>query len=188
MKCSPHVVSRKSHRCVFCGASDLDILLKKETMVAAKQTTPDNMLEGVGKRGNLPSIKDTPLSAFRNTAVQRIETGIEIKTRFEALHHWPNAPEEVSFLRHPHRHEFHVKVSYVTSHGDREIEFFMEKKKINEFIINQGWTAELTTNSCEQFARTILDEFIPRGAWCVEVSEDGDNIGYAMMLESKEGA
>lgn len=118
-------------------------------------------------------------------------TTIWVTTRFSAIHYWPNPPVEVSFLAQPHRHEFHVKLEAQVFHGDRELEFFIVKNWLNNYVsswVNNG----AYTHSCEQFADEILDAFVqvfpatkfdrsfPAPVSCkrfvsVTVSEDGEN-------------
>ncbi len=39
-----------------------------------------------------------------------IDRMIWVTFQREGIHQYPDAPEEVAFLRHPHRHVFHLKV------------------------------------------------------------------------------
>ena len=48
----------------------------------------------------------------------------------EGIHFYPNAPEEVSFLRHPHRHMFHFRVEMEVFHDNRDVEFIMWKREM----------------------------------------------------------
>jgi hypothetical protein len=107
---------------------------------------------------------------------------IIVKTQFAGVHNWPEAPDVVKFLREPHRHIFKIKV-IIPINKDRELEFFMVKKIIDEFISNKFWwaygeIAELKSTSCEELAEKI-------GRWLIEqcdfprvsviVMEDGEN-------------
>lgn len=95
---------------------------------------------------------------------------IFIKTRFVALHRWPEASYPVSFLSSPHRHEFHVKAFFDVGHDNRELEFFTKKIHIDDEVEKIMPFAE--TFSCEQWSRGIG---LAVGACSVEVSEDGEN-------------
>lgn len=108
-----------------------------------------------------------------------METSIYVTTDFEALHCWPNAPKEVEFLRHPHRHLFGVKLFVRVSHEDRDVEFFTLKKALEEIILLLKESLLTTvTMSCEQMASFLLWECVKRGRYSVksvEVNEDGEN-------------
>lgn len=90
---------------------------------------------------------------------------------FEAMHRWPDAPEEVAFLSNPHRHIFNVRAEKVVSHDDRDVEFILLKREIQKWI-DRALLARVDTWSCERWASEILkahnlDE--------VTVDEDGEN-------------
>ncbi len=109
------------------------------------------------------------------------KTYIKIRTDFEGYHHYPNAGSidpRISFLENEHRHMFKVEVKISVSHLDRELEFFLVKWALNEFI--QG--GNMNHKSCEMIATDILNlHLIPRyGAhryYEIVVSEDGESDG-----------
>lgn len=97
------------------------------------------------------------------------------RTSFVAFHHWPQAPEEAEFLRHPHRHVFHVELGIEVSHSDRDVEFISLKDALDGEIEHILKSEDTSTWSCEMWAGRIL-------AWCENtmpsyctVSEDGEN-------------
>jgi len=97
-----------------------------------------------------------------------------IQTQFAGIHCWPGCPhEEVSFLKQPHRHVFHVKVVIPVQHTDRDVEFIMKKAEIDEFIKSEIGT-DIGSNSCEDIALILLERF---EASYVSVLEDGENGG-----------
>lgn len=111
---------------------------------------------------------------------------ITIKTQFEAMHYWPDAPDEVSFLRDLHRHIFHVEANIQVSHDDRELEFFMVKKFLDKTIVKMLKDLQFS-RSCEQMAeyllRAIEKKYKVKGEKrmvSVSVSEDGEN-GASVM-------
>lgn len=108
-------------------------------------------------------------------------TYIRIRTQFEGFHCWPDAPDNVSFLRDRHRHLFQVLVTFQVDHADREREFFTEKAKIDSVLEIQRWKSVTKNWSCEHWATFIADEF---DASCVEVSEDGENAAFAIADRS----
>lgn len=110
-------------------------------------------------------------------------TYVSVKTQFEGLHQWKDAPDEVGFLRDLHRHLFKVEVSVEVKHDDREIEFFILRRDVDSII--QGYlcvqerAARLPiVGSCEMVAREILEGLIDKydgRTLIVAVSEDGEN-------------
>lgn len=102
---------------------------------------------------------------------------IYIKNQFVGFHRWKNAPDEVSFLRDPHRHIFKVKTSIEVQFADRELEFFMVQKEIDEIIA--GWKSIDTLDwSCETMAIDILKNLhkrYPNRKMTCDISEDGEN-------------
>ena len=99
---------------------------------------------------------------------------IFITTEFEGFHKYPNAPEEVSFLRDFHRHIFKVKVSIEVFHNERDIEFILFKRYINSLISN----GDMNCLSCEAISDILfekINEKYPNRKITIEVSEDGEN-------------
>ncbi len=114
-----------------------------------------------------------------------VKRWVTARTQFRGLHHWPNCPlDEVGFLRDPHRHTFHVMVSVEVSGADREVEFFVLQRKIDD-ILSQKFSEEddtliLGARSCEMMADEIYDglqnEFGGGGMRMrISISEDGEN-------------
>ncbi len=112
-------------------------------------------------------------------------TKVWVTAQFEGLHFWPEAPEEVFFLRHPHRHIFHTKVTVLTN-SDREVEFFLLKKDVKTVICifekmgscsPREQVAPLIPYSCEKMAEHIFLELKKLGynVCEVEVNEDSEN-------------
>lgn len=116
-----------------------------------------------------------------------MEKVIVINARFAALHCWPECPfEEVGFLKHPHRHEFHVTVKWVVLHNDRDKEFIMMKNWLTDFTRYHFANKDLGRMSCEDIADKIyqatLREDEPSGCCFVSVFEDGEN-GVEVMYD-----
>ena len=80
------------------------------------------------------------------------QTFIYITTQTEFIHQYKDAPDEVSYLRYPHRHVAHIKVKVEVFNNDREIEFIMFKHEIEKNLKLDF----LTNNSCETIANQIL--------------------------------
>lgn len=99
---------------------------------------------------------------------------------FEALHNWPDIPEQEScwFLAQKHRHVFKIKVYKRVYHDNRDAEFIDFKHQVSEYLKSQFFTdaksgiPDINNTSCERLGRMILNQF---DAIKVEVSEDGEN-------------
>ena len=112
-----------------------------------------------------------------------IKYHVRVINRFIGLHCWPEAPEQVKFLRDLHRHEFYIRTEVEVEHHDREIEFFILKGNIDK-IINEEFGEEQIKNlgrkSCEEIA-TIVHSRLNHHASChgrsmkIEVLEDDEN-------------
>ena len=97
-----------------------------------------------------------------------------VKMEREMLHCWPGAPEEVSFLRHPHRHIFKISVDIQQFGDDRDVQYFMLRNRIQPFI-DKEWPLH---TSCEMMAKAIKKEVrrrYPGRLVRVSVFEDGEN-------------
>lgn len=89
------------------------------------------------------------------------------------FHCYPDAPEEVAYLRDRHRHVFKFKVEVSVTHAERDIEFHMLKN----FLEKQYPVTECGGKSCETMALEVLnliEENYPNRRASVEVSEDGE--------------
>lgn len=105
-----------------------------------------------------------------------IKKWVKVVFDVQGIHSYPNAPEEVSFLRHPHRHVFGFSVYVEVFHNERDIEFIMLKNELRSL-----WSQEIQNwegHSCETLATDVV-EYIkhnyPGRDVTVEVSEDGEN-------------
>jgi hypothetical protein len=107
-------------------------------------------------------------------------TYIKVRTEFEGFHFYPNAgtiDSRIKFLENEHRHIFKVEVKISVTHLDRELEFFLVKWALQEFIKDGNQNHK----SCEMIATDILENhLIPlygNRAYTVVVSEDGESDG-----------
>ena len=91
---------------------------------------------------------------------------------FEMFHCYPDAPDEVAFLRNLHRHLFKFKVSWYVTHLNRDREFFIERRACINAIAVRADRSDTHVWSCEQWAEYLLKEV---DAAEVTVSEDGEN-------------
>ena len=94
----------------------------------------------------------------------------------EGIHKYPDAPDEVDFLRYPHRHMFHFKVQIEVYNDDRDIEFFIFKRWLESLYADD--ILQLDYKSCEMMAddlaKQIKDKY-PDRRLSIDVSEDGEN-------------
>lgn len=120
-----------------------------------------------------------------NAMIAKITKSIFVRTTFPARHAWPEAPIVVAWLRHPHRHLFHVEVHFSVSHDDREKEFFMLQRELEKYIVAAGWRdGELGSMSCEMLAGDVLLAFRSYGAFAAMVSEDDENGAWVRVEET----
>lgn len=106
----------------------------------------------------------------------------------EGIHQYPNAPEEVSFLKYPHRHIFHFRVEMEVEHLDRDVEFIMLKRELEALYSSD--TLQLNNMSCEMVAEQLSNYIFtkyPGRDIVIEVSEDGEN-GCRMYYPKEEGS
>ena len=99
---------------------------------------------------------------------------IWITHNFEGFHKYPDAPDEVVFLKNEHRHIFHLKIWIEVFHDDREIEFFMFKNFIKTLIK----TDSFNHMSCEMISDILYEKInkkYPKRDVKIEVSEDKEN-------------
>jgi len=67
---------------------------------------------------------------------------------------------------------FYVTVRYKVDHDDRFLEFFIEKRKLDQFILDCYMNKELPGKSCEMMCKDIADYL---EADYVSVFEDNEN-------------
>lgn len=107
----------------------------------------------------------------------------------EGIHRYPDAPEGVEFLRHPHRHMFHFRVEIEVFHDDRDIEFILFKRELEGLYAEDG-ILELDFCSCEMLADALsgyIQQEYPDRDLKIEISEDGEN-GAVCYYKAREQA
>lgn len=101
---------------------------------------------------------------------------IWITAEKEFMHHYPDAPRTVSFLRNEHRHNFKFKIYFEVNSDNRELEFIIIQRLIKGILFKMPFN--LRAKSCEMIANDIwkrLSERYPKISIMIEVSEDGEN-------------
>jgi hypothetical protein len=94
----------------------------------------------------------------------------------EGIHCYPLAPEGVEFLRNPHRHIFHFHVTVEVFHNDRDIEFILFKRELENLYKED--LLHMDYKSCEMLAEDLIGYISTKYAGRdikVEVSEDDEN-------------
>ena len=107
------------------------------------------------------------------------DTSIWVTFSRPGIHCYPAAPEDVSYLRVPHRHLFKFRVEVEVFHDERDIEYHQFLRWCEE----RYSTGELQCNdmSCESIARALLVAILTyhpgvkntKRSVAVEVSEEG---------------
>ena len=108
-----------------------------------------------------------------------MKTNVIVTLSVEGLHNWPDARNvfpEVGFLSDMHRHIFHITMKKEVFHDDRDIEFIMFKRDVQDYL--QKYYREdyrchfFGPKSCEMIAEELLKQFD-----CVYASvwEDNEN-------------
>ena len=121
-------------------------------------------------------IRDTIREQSREQVERQVKKNIWVTFQKEGIHKYPNAPDEVDFLRYPHRHMFHFKVQIEVYNDDRDIEFFIFKRWLESLYADD--ILQLDYKSCEMMAddlaKQIKDKY-PGRRLSIDVSEDGEN-------------
>ena len=117
--------------------------------------------------------------------ISNTKTYIKVRTQFEGFHHYPNAgsiDDRIQFLENEHRHMFKVEVKISVNHLDRELEFFLVKWALNEFIQDGNQNHK----SCEMIATDILYNHLllryGERYYEIVVSEDGESDGIVEYI------
>lgn len=88
-----------------------------------------------------------------------MNTSIVVRTQYEGIHRYKDAPEQVKFLRDYHRHIFYVEAKIQVFHDDRDLEFIMVKQAINAYFdifLNKFDVYEMGDQSCEMIAKNLI--------------------------------
>jgi len=121
-----------------------------------------------------------------------MRTFIKVRTEFEGFHYYPNAgsiDSRITFLEHTHRHIFKVEVKISVTHLDRELEFFLVKWALSDFIESGNQNHK----SCEMIATDILENhLLPKYGkdryYEITVSEDGESDGIVEYIPKESSS
>ena len=92
------------------------------------------------------------------------------------VHQYPAAPDDVQYLRAPHRHLFKFKVKIQVWHDDREIEFHQFLNWV-EGLYSGEQSLSLNNSSCEMISDSLaanIQSRYPYRLLQIEVWEDGE--------------
>ena len=109
-----------------------------------------------------------------------LKRSVIVKLQVEGIHNFPRAVElfpEVAFLSDPHRHIFHITLSKLVLHNERDVEFIIFKRDVLDYLHDHyensfNRALEFGAMSCESIAEELLTKF--DCDW-VEVWEDNEN-------------
>jgi len=111
-----------------------------------------------------------------------MKTSIVVKTQLEALHCWPDVPQDhpSAYLANLHRHVFQIELYFTVSHSNRDLEFIAIKHEVDDLLAanfdkdNFYGISNLKNSSCEYLAEWLLNIFLYRNCYKVIVLEDGE--------------
>jgi hypothetical protein len=99
---------------------------------------------------------------------------VETYNEVAGLHYWPEAPDEVHFLRSKHRHLFCIRCLFEVNHTNRERELYITQNKIEQYLFDKYPRNEHCLDfgkmSCEMIAADLVQSL--SCIYC-EVLEDG---------------
>ena len=101
-------------------------------------------------------IRDTIREQSRDEVLRRVKKNIWVTFQKEGIHKYPDAPDEVDFLRYPHRHIFKFKVQIEVYNDDRDIEFFIFKRWLESLYADD--ILQLDYKSCEMMADDLAKQ------------------------------
>ena len=104
---------------------------------------------------------------------------MKVTTRFSGIHFYKNASGDEEFLKHPHRHVFHVTVMIEQFHSNRDIEYIHFKRWLDNHLDKLN----VNSKSCEMLCNTIyqliqkdyLSKNLEKRNIIIEITEDGEN-------------
>lgn len=176
----------------LCGEMVYNILARRKMANAVEDERRNATMYHPNCKCSMDGSKQEAVEVIQDIAVTT-------RTSFEGIHCWPDAPDEVWFLRYPHRHVFGVEVKLWVDHGDRDVEFIMFKRAVNRAISSNAsvrngvW--DMGSLSCEQVAGKIYDALVrDQGAVVdrmrtvqITVDEDGENGATVMFCPVTHG-
>ena len=100
-------------------------------------------------------------------------TEIFVKLRVPGFHYWPKASTNRAYLGERHRHLFHLVVSMVVGHADREVEFHDLLDEVRRlFPVGEDHFGKSCEMMAQEMGHTLATKY--NRPVTVEVSEDGE--------------
>lgn len=99
----------------------------------------------------------------------------KVKTQFEGIHCYPKAPQKVNFLRNAHRHIFYVTVWIEQYHNERDVEFILFKRFIEQIIKNSKFPREASCETISDFLANKISRKYRNRSLKIEILEDNEN-------------
>lgn len=147
---------------------------RKDLGIASAQTIP---ITGLCSE-NEPA---PPVEVVRPLSIQVI-----VKLQVEGTHNWPGCPiEEVDYLKHPHRHMFHIEARKKVTHEDRDVEIIRLGHEIRNYLHDVFYDSDkrchaFGSRSCEMLATQLVRVFNLESC---QVLEDGENGSIVTALD-----
>ena len=79
-----------------------------------------------------------------------MRTSVIVRLQVDGIHNFPAASElfpEVGFLSLSHRHMFHIEAKKEVFHDDRDVEFIMFKRDIQDYLKQMYYKPESRIHS-----------------------------------------
>lgn len=100
---------------------------------------------------------------------------VVVKLQVEGIHQWKDCNiNEVSFLKHPHRHIFYIECKKEVTDDNRQIEIICLKRRILAYLHVKYCVGvcQFGNKSCEMLAKELVKKF--QLSYC-SVLEDNEN-------------
>lgn len=106
------------------------------------------------------------------------QTSVIVRVVVEGFHRFPGAElvfgNEVNFLSNRHRHLFYIIAEKKVFHDNRDVEFILFKRDLQQYINSKyGQPAEFGNMSCEAIARDMMESFHLESCVVLEDNENG---------------
>lgn len=121
------------------------------------------------------NIAVSTLTEENYTVLRKLNRNIWVTFQRAGYHCYPDAPQDVLYLRSLHRHMFKFKVQIEVTHDEREIEFHQFLRWLESLYADRQ--LYMDNRSCETIALelgTKIRERYQDRRLVVEVSEDGE--------------